>query len=1022
MGRVLKIVISFLLVISILGILPESKTVNAEDVFSAVALEEGTEVSDAFTGESAEHWYKIEAPSEQLKEHSHFEFTLQSDAELTFSVYSSAERAADDQTFDYYRNYSYADEAASVQFPLSWEGPYYIKVSFYSEEMLEETEESMEIGYTLSVEGKKVKASSMIYSEQCPAELVLDGEIINEKDLLDNLRTIRSDVLSETESGKELTKLYYKLAPFIGYEAVTDATVREILSRNLKQLSGLVGKLAQDGFYSSKVITAAEQKAIIELYELSLNAAPEQLRSEVKQAGDAVGIYSLKDRSVFSVMMKTDFVQNEFETNRVIVKLKEGASLPKAKTSSIGIQSVTGFEASSPIFGQFHVMDLPAGMSASTVNQTLQTLKTLPEVEFIEPVQQYKVNSADIYTSEQWSLSNDGEGMGIKGADINFNAMADLLQEKELTETVTAILDTGVDYTLADLQHQIVDTGYDFINEDDEAMDDFGHGTHVAGIIAAESGNDYSMAGINQFTKILPVKVLDSSGSGDTEKIAYGIIYAADNGADVINMSLGGGYSRVIEYALKYAYERGVTIIASSGNEGYEEVSYPASSKYTISVGATNRLDLVSDYSSYGTALDLVAPGTDIPSLVPDGNMTLMSGTSMASPHVTGVAGLLKSLHPKLNAEQIRTLLTVSADDIAFLEEERPGYLDEDIYFDEDDPFMDEEYPYEPEELAPGFDLVSGWGRLNAAEAILAAEDKWNLTTRISGKSRYETAVDVSKKGWISSETVVLASGGNFPDALSAAPLAAYYDAPLLLTKTDALPTAVKDELKRLKTKEVVLIGGKSVISPSVEKELASMGITQAKIKRISGVDRYETSVNIAKQMAGTTEAVIASGTTFADALSIAPIAGNKKMPILLTKSNTLSPEVKTYLAAKAFKKTYIIGGKGAVSDNAAKGIKNSVRIAGTSRYETNSAVIAYFASSFEGDHLYLSTGSNYPDALAGSVNAARQKAPLVLLSPRAQNPSTVQTVQSHLESATGIYILGGEGALPTDSILALFE
>ncbi|MDN7245546.1 cell wall-binding repeat-containing protein [Planococcus shenhongbingii] len=1015
MDRAFKIMISFMMALSIFGILPAVNTVDAEDVLEAAVLEEETEVADTFSADATERWYKIDVQPDQIEQHSHFEISLQSNKELTFSVYSSAERAASDQTFDFYRNYSFKDKAASVQFPISWEGPYYVKISSYSEEPADETQEKTDIDYTLSFKGKKMKASQIISNEQCPAELVLDGKNVTEKDLLDNLRAIRSEVLSQTESGKELTKLYYKVAPFIGYQAITNASVKESLSRNLKQLEGLVGKIAKDGFYSSAVITAAEQKAIIELYELSLKTAPEKLRSEIKQAGDAIGIYSLANRSVLSVMVKTNFVKQETNSNRVIVKLKEGTSLTKAETSSIGIHSVSEFETSSPKFDQFQVMDLTAGMSASKVNQTVQVLESMPEVEFIEPVQEYTLQSTDIYKTEQWSLSNAGEGFGIKGADIRYKPMLDLIQKKEMTETVTAVLDTGVDYTLADLQHQMVDTGYDFINDDRDAFDDEGHGTHVAGIIAAESGNDYSMTGINQFTKILPVKVLDEGGSGDTEKIAYGIIYAADQGADIINMSLGGGYSRMIEYALKYAHDRGVTIIVSSGNEGSEEVAYPASSKYTISVGATNRLDLVSDYSNYGKALDLVAPGTDIPSLVPNGNMTLMTGTSMAAPHVTGVAGLLKSLNPSLSPEQIRTIVTASADDVAFTEEDRPDYLLE-------DPYLDEEYPYAPDELAPGFDLVSGWGRLNAEGSIHALSDKWNSASRISGASRYETAVNVSKKGWLSSEKVVLAAGGDFPDALSAAPLAAYYDAPLLLTKTAALPAAVKDELMRLKAKEVILIGGNSAISPLVEKELVNLGIAQSKIKRISGTNRYATSANIAKAMTGTTEAVIANGANFADALSMASIAGNKKMPILLTKSNALPSEVKAHLSSKAYKKTYIIGGKGAISDATAKGIRNSVRIAGSSRYETNSAVIEYFKGSLDSRKMYLSNGTNFPDALAGSVMAARQKAPLILTSPKALNPATVKTVQTQLESANEIYILGGEGAMPTSSIKQLFE
>ena len=1017
MGHVVKIAASFMMVISLLGVFPLTEKANAEEVMDAAVLKEGTGVKETFSAEDAEHWYRIEVQPDQVTAHSHFEVSLQSDEELTFTVYPDAERAAADESFALYSNYSFADKKSVINFPIAWEGPYYIKVSSYSGQLpfeLSEPEETGEISYTIGFEGATVKASNPVYTEQCPAELVM-GNGAGDPALLDQLRTIRSEVLSQTESGKELTKLYYKLAPFIGYQVVTDASVRDSVKKNLTQLEGLFDSIAEDGFHSSKRITAADQKAISELYALALKAAPAKLKAEVEETGKTIGLGNLTGRSVMSVMMPTGYMIKDVSANKVIVKVEKGSTLTKQEIGMAGIQSVSEFDAETPKFDQFYVVDLKAGMSAASAEKTVNALEALPDVEFVEAVQQYKLHSDDFFYNEQWSLENTGEGFGIKDADIDFALMTELAGQKQTAETVTAVIDTGVDYTLADLKNRMVSTGYDFINNDKNAYDDQGHGTHVSGIIAAEADNEYSMTGINPSTKILPVKVLDSSGYGDTEQIAYGIIYAVDQGADIINMSLGGGYSRVLEYAMKYAHEHGVTIIAASGNDGFEEVSYPASSKYAISVGATNRLDLVSDYSSYGKDLDLVAPGTDIPSLLPDGNVALMSGTSMAAPHVAAVAGVLKSINPSLTPKQLETLLTVSADDVSFTEEDMPQY-----YYE--DPYYDEEYPYEPEELAPGYDLVSGWGRLNGPEAILAMDDRWNLVDRISGASRYDTAVEVSKKGWNSAAKAVIATGTDFPDALSAAPLAAYYDAPLLLTKNDSIPKTVKDELKRLKVKEVILIGGQEAISPFVEQELKELGIKAANIKRIHGKNRYETSVNIAKEIKTSTEAFVVTGSTFADALSIAPIAGSKKMPILLTRSNALSPEVKAHLASKTFNKVYVIGGKQAVSDKAAKEIKNPVRISGSSRYETNSAIIAHFKASFDARNMYVSTGSNYPDALAGSVLAAKNKAPLVLTSPKAPNAATMKTVQTQLKSVTGIYILGGEGALPTQSIKALFE
>ncbi len=137
---------------------------------------------------------------------------------------------------------------------------------------------------------------------------------------------------------------------------------------------------------------------------------------------------------------------------------------------------------------------------------------------------------------------------------MKYEPASTLLSKRKLNDTLIAVVDTGVDSTLADLKGKVrTDLGRNFVGRNNNAMDDQGHGTHVAGIIAAQSDNGYSMTGLNAKAKIIPVKVLDSTGAGDTEQIALGIKYAADKGAKVINLSLGGGYSRVIEFALKYA-------------------------------------------------------------------------------------------------------------------------------------------------------------------------------------------------------------------------------------------------------------------------------------------------------------------------------------------------------------------------------------------------------------------------------------------------------------------------------------
>ncbi|MDY0395069.1 S8 family peptidase [Virgibacillus halophilus] len=305
-----------------------------------------------------------------------------------------------------------------------------------------------------------------------------------------------------------------------------------------------------------------------------------------------------------------------------------------------------------------------------------------------------------------------------KGADVKQESLQKLLKGQKLPKTLIAITDTGVDSSLADLKGKVrTDLGKNFVANNNDASDDEGHGTHVSAIIAANAGNGYSMAGVNQSAEILPVKVLDAYGEGETEQIALGIIYAVNKGAKVINLSLGGPYSRTIEHAMKYAANKNVTIVAASGNDGSEEIDYPASSRYAIAVGATNKLDITSDYSNFGKELALVAPGSDIPSLLPNGNVTYMSGTSMAAPHVTAVAGMLLAKDRKLKPAQIKHLLTNTADDIA-MEEQDNKYLE----------CYNDDYEIVPCSQQPGYDYASGWGRLNAFSAVSALDLRMNVS------------------------------------------------------------------------------------------------------------------------------------------------------------------------------------------------------------------------------------------------------------------------------------------------------
>lgn len=230
-------------------------------------------------------------------------------------------------------------------------------------------------------------------------------------------------------------------------------------------------------------------------------------------------------------------------------------------------------------------------------------------------------------------------------------------------ETVVAVVDTGVDYAHPALKDYVLE-GYDFVQDDADPMDEQGHGTHVAGI---------TLRGANyQGIKILPVRVLDEQGSGTDSHIASGIYYAVDNGATVINMSLGGqGLSQTQRDAVLYALERNVSVVVAAGNESEEIYNkYPASERDVLTIGASAKKKALTDFSNFGVEMDLVAPGQNIYSTMPrnldrmDGKRdgyTAMDGTSMASPFVAGIVGLIRSSYPELSYEEVELLLKSQA-------------------------------------------------------------------------------------------------------------------------------------------------------------------------------------------------------------------------------------------------------------------------------------------------------------------------------------------------------------------------
>ncbi|MCX7669305.1 MAG: S8 family serine peptidase, partial [Anaerolineae bacterium] len=326
---------------------------------------------------------------------------------------------------------------------------------------------------------------------------------------------------------------------------------------------------------------------------------------------------------------------------------------------------------------------LVAAESDTTAERALETLGRYPEIRYAE---RNGLVGATLIPSEP--LFNDPWYI-FAPQTINAPAAWDISTGSP--SVIVAIIDSGVSPTHPELAGRLV-PGWDYVNNDNDPSDDNGHGTHVAGIVAAAM-NGTGIVGIAPNVKLMPIKVLNAAKTGTWANISLAIRFAADYGAHVINLSLGGtAYSAALESAVQYATAKGVVVVAAAGNQGSSVPFYPAYFQDAIAVGATDENDEYWTISNYGDWVDVTAPGASIYSTWWDAatasnTYIFMSGTSMAAPHVSGLAALLRSYRPELSVAAVRAIIQQTAVDKG----------------------------------STGFDPYYGWGRINAGAAMALA-------------------------------------------------------------------------------------------------------------------------------------------------------------------------------------------------------------------------------------------------------------------------------------------------------------
>ena len=669
---------------------------------------------------------------------------------------------------------------------------------------------------------------------------------------------------------------------------------------------------------------------------------------------------------------------------------------------------------------------LPATVSTvgRGVDEVLRELRADPAVAYAEP-------SYLVQLVEEGSTTAVGVNDPLTAGQYSLDQMRvrDAWSLSKGGSGVVAVLDTGVQANHPDLSGRVL-AGHDFVNDDSNAADDNGHGTWVAGIIAAKPNDGYGIAGISWSDRILPVKIMTSTGTGSTSDLIAGIRWAADHGATVINMSVGGfPYSQGVQDAVNYAWNRGVVLVGAAGNNNRDEKFYPASMANVVSVSATQVNDEFSHWSSYGSAVDVSAPGSSVQTtnctssacLHPDwGSHTYISGTSFATPNVAGVVALIRARYPTWSPQQVVDRLVGTVDD--------RGYAGWDKRYGRGrvNAYRALGASVSPTGLAAG-DALEGNNTLSAARSI-----PLGTATRPSLYPAGDIdvfAVDVPRAGRLDVRVTGVVDTRAYPwnrSSLKIDPIVELYTTSgTLLRRVDAV---WEDGTELARTS----VTGPTRILVRVTNYFANgnrtaYGITPSYVDTVapalSGRSPAPNAANVSYDGAAVTA-------TFNEAVS--GVSGSSM--VLRTSGGAAVASTVLYSASSrkaTLRPTRPLAGEATYSVHLGSGIKDGAgnalsatswsfttgkaapRLSGATRFETSAlASASAFAPGVPVVH--VATGMSYPDALAGGPAARVAGGPL-LLTEGGRLPDVTAAELTRLRPGR-IVVLGGPSAV-SDSV-----